>query len=264
MVSSSAVRSDAWCGKRVQSLVVSRMIVYFYILLLASVASFIQRVSGFGFGIFVMMFFPFFIPTFGEAITISGLLAGVTSFLIAVRNWHFIRWRRIGILFLANVWVSYFAISFMAGLANGTLKKGLGVLLILIALYFLLGHNRRPLSVESKTVQVVVGGISGVTGGMFAMPGPPIVLYCINAFSDKREYIATLQTLFFCSNVFYTLFRAQAGFFTDHTLGYASVGLLGLLVGTRLGARCFERISGPQLKRIVYILMIVSGIVTLC
>ena len=32
----------------------------FLVFLLTIVASFIQRVSGFGFGIFVMMFFPFF------------------------------------------------------------------------------------------------------------------------------------------------------------------------------------------------------------
>ena len=32
-----------------------------YIFILTVIASFIQRVSGFGFGIFVMMFFPFFL-----------------------------------------------------------------------------------------------------------------------------------------------------------------------------------------------------------
>ena len=38
-----------------------------FVFLLTIVASFIQRVSGFGFGIFVMMFFPFFLPTYGES-----------------------------------------------------------------------------------------------------------------------------------------------------------------------------------------------------
>ena len=235
-----------------------------YILLLALVASFIQRVSGFGFGIFVMMFFPFFIPTFGEAITLSGLLAGTTSLMIAVRNWRYIRWRRIGVLLLANVLTAYLAISFMAGLANEVMKKALGVVLIGIALYFLLEQNRQPLPTKSKGIQALMGSISGVTGGMFAMPGPPIVLYCINAFHDKREYIATLQTLFCCSNIFYTLFRARVGFFTEHTLWYAGIGLAGLFIGTWIGARCFEHISAPMLKKIVYLMMMVSGVVALC
>ena len=239
-------------------------ILYIYIFLLATVASFIQRVSGFGFGIFVMMFFPFFIPTFGEAITLSGLLAGTTSLIIAVRNWRYIRWNRIGVLLLANVLTAFFAISFMADLANEVLKKALGAVLIAIALYFLLGRNRQPLPTRSKSIQALLGSISGVTGGMFAMPGPPIVLYCINAFQDKREYIATLQTLFCCSNVFYTVFRARVGFFTEHTVYYAVIGLTGLFIGTWIGARCFEKISGPLLKKIVYGMMMVSGAVALC
>ena len=235
----------------------------FSIFLLAIAASFIQRVSGFGFGIFIMMFLPFFIPTFGEAITLSGLLAGTTSLIIAVRNWRFIRWKIMGTIFLANVVTSYLAIAYMAGIGNETMKKALGVVLILIALYFLFFQGKHQLPTQSKKVQAVIGSISGITGGMFAMPGPPIVLYCINAFDNKKEYIATLQTLFCCSNIFYTLFRAHVGFFTAHTMTYWGIGLSGLFIGTLLGAKCFEYISAPMLKKIVYLLMIVSGIIAI-
>ena len=44
---------------------------YILIFILTIAASFIQRVSGFGFGIFVMMFFPFILPSYGESITLS-------------------------------------------------------------------------------------------------------------------------------------------------------------------------------------------------
>ena len=57
---------------------------YILIFILTIAASFIQRVSGFGFGIFVMMFFPFILPSYGESITLSGLLAGTTALLIAI------------------------------------------------------------------------------------------------------------------------------------------------------------------------------------
>ena len=236
---------------------------FIFIFLLAIAASFIQRVSGFGFGIFIMMFLPFFIPTFGEAITLSGLLAGTTSLIIAVRNWRFIRWKIMGVIFTANIITSYLAIEYMSGIGNETMKKALGVVLILIALYFLFFQGKHELPTKSKKVQAIIGGISGITGGMFAMPGPPIVLYCINAFNNKKEYIATLQALFCCSNIFYTLFRARVGFFTEHTVFYWGIGLLGLFIGTLIGARCFEHISAPMLKRIVYGMMIISGIVAL-
>ena len=235
----------------------------FYILLLAVAGSFIQRVSGFGFGIFVMMFLPFILPTFGESITLSGLLAGTTSLIIALRNRKYIRWKIMGVIFVANIITAYLSIEYMSGLGNDTMKKGLGVALILIALYFLFLQGKHQLPTKSKVTQAVIGSISGITGGIFAMPGPPIVLYCINAFQEKKEYIATLQTLFCCSNIFYTLFRARVGFFSDYTFYYWGIGLTGLVIGTWLGARCFTYISAPVLKKIVYILMVVSGVVAI-
>ena len=49
------------------------------IFLLSIGASFVQRTTGFGFGIFIMTMLPFFLPTYGEATTLSGLLAITTS-----------------------------------------------------------------------------------------------------------------------------------------------------------------------------------------
>ena len=45
------------------------------IFLLSIGASFIQRTTGFGFGIFIMTMLPFLMPSYGEATTLSGLLA---------------------------------------------------------------------------------------------------------------------------------------------------------------------------------------------
>ena len=94
-----------------------------YIFILTVIASFIQRVSGFGFGIFVMMFFPFFLPTYGDSIMLSGLLAGSTALMIAVRYWRHIRWRLMGRVVLFNVLASYLATEYMRSLGNDTMKQ---------------------------------------------------------------------------------------------------------------------------------------------
>jgi len=234
-----------------------------FIFFLTIVASFIQRVSGFGFGIFVMMFFPFFLPSYGESITLSGLLAGTTALLIAMRNFKHIRWSLMWIIVLFNVVVSYIAIEYMASVSNEVLKRCLGVLLVIIALYFMLCDGKIKMVIRSRLSQSVVGALSGWMGGMFAMPGPPVVLYCINAIGDKREYIATLQAFSVVFNIFYTIFRANVGFFGEDTLFYWAVGLMGLVIGAWLGSRCFEYISSSLLKKIVYVMMIISGCVAI-
>ena len=234
-----------------------------FVLILTIIASFIQRVTGFGFGIFVMMFFPFFLPSYGESVMLSGLLAGTTAFLITISNMHYVRWRMMGIIVLFNVIASFIAIEYMSSLSNETLKRCLGVVLILIALYFLWGKNKSNKLFLSRWAQGIIGTISGIMGGMFAMPGPPVALYCISSIDNKREYVVTLQAFSVIFNIFYTLFRTKVGFYSESTLLWWGAGLIGLMIGTSLGSRCSERISNQRLKQIVYIMMILSGIVAI-
>ena len=231
------------------------------IFLLTIVASFIQRVSGFGFGIFVMMFFPFFLPSYGESVMLSGLLAGSTALMIAVKNWKYIRWRMMWIVTFFNVLFSFIATEYMLSLSNDVLKQYLGVVLTLIALYFLFGEGRMGRIFKSKPAQITIGSVSGVMGGMFAMPGPPVVLYCISTLEDKKEYVATLQAFSVVFNSFYTIFRFNAGFYSENTWLWWVMGIGGAVIGSLLGSRCFELISNQTLKRIVYVMMIVSGMI---
>ena len=237
--------------------------VLLFVFLLTIVASFIQRVSGFGFGIFVMMFFPFFLPSYGESVMLSGLLAGSTALMIAVKNRKYIRWKMMGWVVFFNVLFSFLATEYMRSMSNSTLKQCLGVMLILIALYFFFGEGRMGKIFKSKPAQVTIGSISGIMGGMFAMPGPPIVLYCISTLENKREYVTTLQAFSVVLNVFYTFFRAKAGFYSDDTWLCWVIGIGGAVIGSSLGERCFEIISNRTLKLIVYGMMIISGLVAI-
>ena len=239
------------------------MITCFFILFLSIIASFIQRVSGFGFGIFVMMFFPFLLPSYGESVMLSGLLAGSTALMIAIRNWKYIRWSLMGIVTFFNVLFSFLATQYMRSMSNEVLKQCLGVFFVFIALYFLFGEGRMGRILKSIPAQSIIGSISGIMGEMFAMPGPPLVLYCVSTLQDKREYVTTLQAFSVVFNVFYTIFRFQAGFCTENIGIWWLIGLLGTLVGSSIGSLYFEVISNYTLKRIVYVMMIVSGIMAI-
>ena len=234
-----------------------------FVFILTIIASFIQRVSGFGFGIFVMMFFPFFLPSYGDSVMLSGLLAGSTALMIAVRNWRYIRWDLMGRVVLFNIVASYLATEYLSTLSNDTMKQWLGVVLILIALYFLFGEGKLGRMFKSKLAQVTIGSISGVMGGMFAMPGPSLVLYTISTIDDKREYVTTLQAFSVVMNLCYTFFRFNAGFYSQNTSLWWLVGLAGAVIGSSVGGRCFEYISNRTLKYIVYVMMIVSGVVAI-
>ena len=80
------------------------------IFLLSIGASFVQRTTGFGFGIFIMTMLPFFLPTYGEATTLSGLLAITTSAVIVWRMRNYVTWKRLWPILLTFIVVSTIAI----------------------------------------------------------------------------------------------------------------------------------------------------------
>ena len=233
------------------------------IFLLSACAAFVQRVSGFGFGIFIMMFLPYIMPSYNEAVALSGLLSGSTAFFILLRNFKNVRWGKIPVVLLFNAFISVFVVSFMATVSGEILRRCLGAVLILLSLYFLIFGGRVRLSFESWWSKALVGIFSGVMGSMFAMPGPPVVLYGVNAISDKKEYMATMQAFWLLFNLVYLFLRSGGGYYTSDTPLCWAVGLAGISLGLLAGAMCFDRISAATFKKVVYLLMILSGMVAL-
>lgn len=69
--------------------------VFGFIILLAAGASFVQRTVGFGFGIFIMTALPFLMPSYGEAVTLSGLLSLTSATVVMFRYLKYVTWKRL-------------------------------------------------------------------------------------------------------------------------------------------------------------------------
>lgn len=226
------------------------------------VASFIQRVSGFGFGIFIMTILPYVMPSYGESTTLSGLLALTQSLVVVVQMRHYIVLRRVVPMLLAFLVTSYFAVGYVAKFDTVFFMHVLGGVLILLSVYFLFFSSRIHVS-QSVPMQMTMGSVSGVMGGFFGMQGPPAVLYYVQSEPDKQHYAAQTQLYFFAGNVFMTVVRSQNGFLTP-AVGQAWVfAILGVVVGTFIGTKVFNRISADVLRKVVYGYMAVSGVVAL-
>lgn len=232
------------------------------IFLAATVASFIQRVTGFGFGIFIMTILPLIMPSYGEATALSGLLAVVNSIYVSIRMWKQIQWKKLLPILLTFIVVSFFAIRMVAGIDDKMLKHILGVILIAVSVYFFFISERirvRP----TMPVQLTMGTASGLMGGFFAMQGPPAVLYFIACTDTKEEYLAITQAFFMFGNLMMTGFRAANGFVTPAVgIGWCC-GLAGVAIGIWLGAKVFDRMPLPVLRKVVYAYMAVSGVAAL-
>ncbi|MCQ2162046.1 MAG: sulfite exporter TauE/SafE family protein [Bacteroidales bacterium] len=225
-------------------------------------ASFIQRVSGFGFGIFIMTILPLIMPSYGEATALSGLLALCNSFYIMLRMWKRIPWKKLLPILITFTVVSFFAIEVVADVDSRTLKHILGGILIVVSIYFFFISDRIKVS-PSMGVQLSMGTASGLMGGFFAMQGPPAVLYFIACTESKEEYLAIAQAFFFFGNLMMTFFRASNGFVTKAVgLGWCC-GIVAVFIGIWIGAKVFDRMSLPILRKVIYGYMALSGIIAL-
>ena len=233
-----------------------------YIFLLCIIASFIQRTTGFGFGIFIMTMLPFLMPSYGEATALSGLLALTTVILVVARNYRLIVWKHLIPILVTFILVSAFAVFILARTEETILKRILGVVLILTSLYFIFFSDRIHLR-PTVPVQIGIGSISGLMGGFFGMQGPPAVLYFISVEKDKDRYMALASAYFLIGNAMMTFARAANGFVTRTVATDYLYGIGGVAIGTLLGSMVFRRIPQKVLRYIVYSYIGVSGIVVL-
>ena len=181
-----------------------------WVFAISLLASFTQRVSGFGFGIIAMTVFSFALPSYGEATALSGMLGALTSVVTAIRMRKQVPWRKLLPILLTFLAVSFFAVLFVSKAGSGEMKKILGGVLICVSLYFFFLSEKIRLR-PSLGVQLGLGSLSGVMGGLFAMQGPPAVIYSISSAQSRQEYIAMTQWYFFIGNLVMTLFRAAHG-----------------------------------------------------
>lgn len=225
-------------------------------------ASFVQRVCGFGFGIFIMTMLPYLMPSYGESTTLSGMLSATQSVYILFTHYKYINWKRLIPITITFLIVSFFAIEYVASASESHLKLLLGIILILMGIYFLFINGHIHVKPTLK-LQISMGSISGAMGGLFGMQGPPAVLYFLASEKGKDEYLAMAQTYFLIGNVVMTIFRAHHDFLTPTVRINWLYALLGVLIGSILGKFIFDKISAETLRKIVYVYMIISGIVAI-
>lgn len=228
----------------------------------ALAASFIQRVTGFGFGIFIMTILPFIMPSYAEATALSGTLAIVTALIPALQFHKHLDWKKLLPILITFTLVSFFSVSMVGGVDDAQLKHVLGVIMIAVSIYFFFISGRFRLR-PTMPVQLSMGTLSGLMGGFFAMQGPPAVVYFVSSTEEKAEYIALTQWYFLIGNAAMTVFRAGNGFVTAEVGKYWLVGLPAVFLGLFLGSKVYDKLPIGVIRKAVYAYMAFAGLIAL-
>ena len=223
---------------------------------------FVQRVSGFGLGIFVMLFLPHFIPSHTAAAAISCFFSCATTTYNALRYRKNIDYKTAVPMVAASLITIPIAVYFSAEVSSGIFKILLGTVLIILSIHFLFFNKNIKIKPNVKN-GIISGGLGGVLGGLFSTGGPPAVLYLSNASKDNITYFATIQFYFFFTNWYATIMRIANGIVNTQVLIYSVIGIIGCMTGDIIGKIIFNKLNAEKLKYIIYVGMIISGIIML-
>jgi len=232
------------------------------IILVSVGGGFVQRVSGFGLGIFVMLFFPYLLPGYAMGAAVSCLMSVVGSGYNALCYRKEIRFKLVLPLICAAAVTIPIAVHFSAAAPEALMKRLLGIVLVALSIYFLFFSQKiriRPTVANG----VLAGALGGTLNGLFSTGGPPVVLYLVHAASDPKVYFATIQFYFALTNLYSSVMRLLNGIITWEVMGWFGLSLIGWAAGNHIGVRVFEKLNGESLKRVIYIGMIFSGILML-
>jgi uncharacterized membrane protein YfcA len=223
------------------------------------IASYIQGATGFGFGIFAMIFLPR-ILAYTEANVFSSILSSLSSLFIAILMLRKIHWKNIIFPLIGCLASTYIAVSFIKTQSSQTLTLLLGIALFILSMYFFFFTDKIKIK-PTWYAGLTAGVVSGIMSGMFAIGGPPVVIYFMQSEEDSEQYVATISTYFVLSGIISVGTKAAAGFITTSVWIALAVGMLGMLLGSLVGKWTRDRINPKMVKKIVYGFMAISGII---
>ena len=221
-------------------------------------ASYIQGATGFGFGIFAMIFLPHLL-LYTEANVISTILSSLSSLFVAILMFRKIHWRNISFPIIGCLFSTYIAVSFIKGQSPQILSLLLGIALFLLSIYFFCFSDKIRLK-PTWYAGLTAGALSGILGGMFSIGGPPVVIYFMQSEDEFDRYFATISAYFVFSGIITVSIKAAAGFITVPVWIALAVSVPAMLAGSYIGKRTKDHINPNIVKKIIYGFMAMSGL----
>ncbi|GAE28150.1 hypothetical protein JCM9140_4355 [Halalkalibacter wakoensis JCM 9140] len=224
--------------------------------------SFIQGVSGFGFGLIAMGFLPFLF-TVKESTLLVVSLAFVLAASIASQLYKHIQWKTLSVILCGGVLGRIGAFFVLDSFGEQEmLKVYLGLFLLAFVVYLFKNKPPKPgTTVNTTWLPFSLGVVGGLVGGVFAIGGPFFVFYFLLLYYDnKYAYSANLQVTFVVTALMTVTLHGINGDFSLGFLTYFLVGLVSVLIGSRIGILFFKKLSQEKVKRLAAIVVAIAAL----
>lgn len=222
-------------------------------------AAFVAGVAGFAFGLVAAAVWLHFL-------TPAQTTALIAAFGLVVQGWAVLKLRRaislsrIAPFLIGGALGVPIGIETLRWAAPPTLRAAVGALLILFGVYSLVRPKFGSVSGARPATDGVVGVVNGAIGGATGLAGIVATVWCTVRGWSPAEQRAVFQPTGVSVFIMTMLWLGGAGIITNDTLYLFLIGLPTLGIGTWLGLKLFGRLDEAGFRRVVLILLLLSGL----
>lgn len=231
-------------------------------LLISMASAVVQSTTGFGYGTVCMALLPYIMPNHLETAAVCSLCTATTATMAAIKAAKHAQRKLVIPLCVGFFIASTLSIRFAKKVENEQLITVLGIVLILLSIYFMFYSGKVRIK-PSFANGVIAGAIGGIGTGFIGIGSPPAVIFLMSATNDKNVYRSSSLAYFAIGSWYASGVRVVNGITNLRVVTLWVVALAALAAGTYIGSKLFDKINTDMLTKIVYGFMAVSGIAML-
>lgn len=228
--------------------------------LIIFISAIIQGMTSFGFSLVAMPFLTLFLPLklIVPTLVICSLVLNLVIFSKMKGKLHI---KRILVMLVIGIISTPIGVEILTLIDENYLKASVGSLVIFSALIMMKDIH---VSFKNKTLTYAITGFfSGVLNGSVSLSGPPVVLMLVNEGEEKDNFKKNISGYFLALNIFTIPSFLAKGLISTEVLKMFSVGSVVIVIGAFIGIKIGEHIDETKFKKIVLVMIMLMGIMTL-
>jgi uncharacterized protein len=236
----------------------------FTILFLAATfaAALVTAVAGFAFGLVAAAVWLYILTPLQTASLIIAFGLVVQGYSVWKLR-HALVWKRVAPLAIGAAFGVPLGVFVLASANPQYLRSGTGAVLVLYSLYALLRPAMKPVTVGGAAADVGAGFLNGALGGATGFAGIIATIWCQLRGWPKDQQRAVFQPVGVATFAMSAAWLGGQGSISRDLVWLFLLGLPVLLIGTWAGLKLYGKLDEAQFRKVVLVLLLVSGVVLL-
>jgi uncharacterized protein len=229
-----------------------------FFLVATFLGGFVSGFSGFAMGIVVSGIWLHIITPIQTAALIAGYGLLTQGYGI-LKLRHALRWQNVWPLVLGTAIGVPIGVILLTRINPSHVRGGVGVLLVLYAIYSLARPAFRPMKIGAAA-DIVIGFFNGLLGGLTGLGGVISTISCQLRGWSKDAQRAVFQPVLFAAFVIISISQGVTGTITPDTLKLYGLGLPFMIGGIWSGFKLYGKIDDETFRKAVLILLLFAGV----